>query len=113
MRRRHANGDDGARAILMNLKRPVPEVLREMMLTNEKTTVRRVLRPGESERERQVGLGAIRTTTFSLEEERLKRSDPFAGEQRRIRFGVGAVQDEHRKPLALAQIIANERAEAE
>ena len=97
----------------MALEFRIPEILRVMLLAHEETGLGRILRRGESQGEGDLRLAAVGAAAAALEVEGLEGADARLGEQRRIRLGVLAVEDEHGQTLAIQQVILDEGAEAE
>src|SRR6185369_13374222 len=102
---------DARDAILVLLKRRIPEILRIMLLAGEEAGVRRLWVGREGEREPDLHSRAVGAPCLALEVEHVEVADPGGAE----RLGIGrralAFQHQHRKALALREEVARERAE--
>ncbi len=101
---------DADRAVRVNLRRRVPEILGEALLASEEACIRKGVAMRERQRERDLDFAPC-PHPFAGEIEAREIAEPPVLEQSAIRLGVGGAQHEHGEPLAAGQKLRDEAGE--
>src|SRR5215207_1915064 len=99
------------RAIGVTLKGWFPEILREMLLTDEKTGLWALRLFGEGKRECDRDRLSVRRAGLALEPKRFEVADTALTKRQRVGFRVAALEHQQRQSFALREEVAGEGAE--
>ena len=100
-------------AVRMHLRLAAPEILRKMLLADEKSRLRQRRAAREGEREGDIDAGAVRPLRPAGEVEALEIAEALGREGAPVGLGVAGAQDQHRQPFAPRQELRHEPCERE